>query len=377
MLVSYSARSVRARVLLVIGLAAITACKESADPARAASIVGMPAVDSVRVGKTLGLEAIELRDGNGNRLTGRRVTWTSSNTAFATVNDAGTVTGVAIGSTTITARADDAVATATVHVQEPVLAVTLFPANPSIPVGSTQQLTVAVSDRNGIALTGRTVEFSSSNTSVATVNSSGVVVAVSQGQATITGRAIHDQVSGTSNVQVVQVPVNNVSISPAGNQTVFLGSTLQLFAVLRDAGNNVITGRPVNWTTSNPAWATVTNTGLVSGVALGTVQITAESEGRIGSVQVTVAPPQVATVALTPNPHTIKAGTSFQMTLDLRDAGGNPLTTVGRTISWDSTNRPVATVQDGVVFGASPGSATITVIVDGRTASALVNVTPP
>jgi uncharacterized protein YjdB len=376
MLVSYSARSAGARTLLVVGLAALAACKESADPARAADIVGMPPVDSVRVGKTLGLEAIELRDDKGNRLTGRRVTWTSSNSAFATVADNGTVTGVAVGSSIITARADDAVATSTVHVQEPVVSVVLFPATPSIPVGGTQQLTVAVSDRNGIALTGRTVEFSSSNTSVATVNSAGVVVAVSQGQATITGRAIQDQVSGTSNVQVVQVPVSSVTISPAGNQTVFQGSTLQLFAVLRDAANREITGRPVSWTTSNQLIATVSGAGLVSGVGLGNVQITAESEGRTGSVSVTVAPTPVANLSLSPNPASVSVGGALQLNLDLRDAGGNVLTTIGRTITWESSNRPVANVQDGVVAGVSQGTATITVTVDGKSASTTVNVTP-
>lgn len=376
MRLSYLRGSRRASALLVIAVAALGACKEAAEPARAATIVGMTEVDSVRVGKTLGLDGIELRDANGNKVTGRRITWTSLNPAFATVNDAGTVTGVAVGSTIITARADDATASSTIHVQEPVVSVVLFPANASVPVGGTQQLTVAVSDRNGIALPGRAVEFSSSNTAVATVNSSGVVVAVSQGQATITGRAVQDGINGTSQITVVQVPVNNVSISPAGSQTVFLGSTLPLTAVLRDANNNVLTGRTVNWTTSNPSIATVSNNGLVTGVALGNVQITAESEGRTGSVSVFVTPPPVASVTLSPNPVPLKVGASLQVSLDLRDANGNPLSTVGRIITWDSSNRPVATVQDGVVFGASAGSATITATVDGRPGSAVVNVTP-
>jgi uncharacterized protein YjdB len=360
----------------VITLAALAACKEAAEPARAASIVGMPEVDSVRVGKTLGLDGIELRDASGKKVTGRRITWTSLNPTFATVDDAGIVTGLAVGSTIITARADDATGTSTIFVQEPVTSVVLFPANASIPVGGTQQLTVAVNDRNGIALPGRTVEFSSSNTSVATVNASGVVVAVTLGQATITGKAVQDQVSGTAQISVVQVPVNSVTISPAGSHTVFEGSTLQLSATLRDASNNVITGRPVNWTTSNQAVATVSGNGLVTGVGLGNAQITAESEGRTGSVPVAVAPRPVATVTLTPNPASVKVGTSLQMSLDLRDANGNALTTLGRSVIWDSTNRPVATVQDGVVFGASLGSATITVTVDGRTASASVSVIP-
>jgi alpha-amylase len=64
------------------------------------------------------------------------------------------------------------------------------------------------------------------------------------------------------------------------------------------------------------------------------------------------------------------------MTVDLRDASGNPLTTAGRSVVWESSNRPVATVQDGVVNGVSQGTATITVTVDGKSASASVTVTP-
>jgi len=199
---------------------------------------------------------------------------------------------------------------------------------------------------------------------------------VSLGRAIITGQAVQDQVSGTSTIDVVQVPVASVSITPAGSQTVFQGLTLQLAATLRDGSGAILTGRAVSWTTSNPAVATVSSTGLVTGVGLGPVQITAESEGVTNSVTVTVQPRPVATVALSPSPGNVRMGTSLQLSLDLRDSNGNQLNTVGRTVTWASSNNPVATVQDGVVTGLSVGTATITVTVDGKSASAVVNVTP-
>jgi len=114
----------------------------------------------------------------------------------------------------------------------------------------------------------------------------------------------------------------------------------------------------------------------VTAASLGVVQITAESEGVTASVTVTVQPRPVASVGLAPNPGSVKMGALVQMSLDLRDANGNQLATIGRVVTWDSSNKPVATVQDGVVTGVSPGSATITVTVDGRSASAIVTVTP-
>jgi uncharacterized protein YjdB len=220
------------------------------------------------------------------------------------------------------------------------------------------------------------VEFSSSSSTVASVNASGTVVGVSPGRAIITGRAVLDGVSGTATVDVVPVSVSSIAITPPGAQTAYLGLTLQLAATTRDQNGNILTGRTISWTSSNQAIASVTATGLVTGVALGQAQITAESEGVTNSVSVTVAQRPVATETISPNPATVKIGQSIQLSLDLRDATGNQLTTTGRTVTWDSSNKPVATVSDGVVQGVSAGSANITVTVDGKPASTVVSVTP-
>ena len=361
--------------LAVLPIALLTACKEAADPARAARFSGINAIDSVRLGRTYTF-VVELLDESGNKVTGRRITWTSLNPTIAAVDANGVVTGVALGNTVITARADDATATTQMYVQPAVTSVLLLPPTNSVAVGASKTLTVAMTDKDGQSVGGRSVVFSSSNPAIATVNASGTVVGVTIGAVTISAQSVLDQVAGSATVNVVPVAVTNVAITPAGAQTVFQGLTLQLSATTRDASGTILTGRPVNWTTSNSAVATVSSNGLVAGVGLGSAQITAESEGATSSVTVTVAPRPVATVALTPSPATVKVGTAVQMSLELRDAQGNQLTTAGRTVTWDSSNKPVATVQDGVVNGVTIGSATITVTVDGRSASAVVNVTP-
>ena len=370
-----TSRALRAASLLaLVSLAPLAACKETADPALAASIAGMYP-DSVRLGKTFTF-LVETRDQAGNRVTGRRITWSSLNPTIAAVDANGVVTGVALGNTVITARVDGITAETQMVVQPSVTSVLLLPLTNSVPLGGSKTLTVALSDKDGQAVAGRTVVFSSSNPAIATVNASGIVVGIAVGTVTISGVAYLDQVTGTATVTVVPVAVAQVAISPAGAQTVFQGLTLQLSATTRDAGGVILSGRPVNWTTSNPAVATVSATGLVTGGALGSAQITAESEGVASSVSVTVSPRPVATVGLTPNPGSVRVGSALQMSLDLRDANGNQLTTAGRAVVWDSSNRPVASVQDGVVTGFATGTATITVTVDGKPASAVVTVTP-
>jgi uncharacterized protein YjdB len=362
--------------LLLVTAAVITGCKEAAEPAKVATIFGLPGTDSVRLGKTASW-TVETRDASGNRLTGRKISWSSSNPNIATVDASGVVTGVAFGSTSITARSGDATAQTTVTVQQAVASVVLFPSNSSVARGSSQNLTVAVTDAAGRALTGRTVAFSSSRPDIATVNGNGTVLAVAEGRATITALAVLDQVSGSATVDVVPVSVSSISITPAGGQTVFEGATLQLSAVLRDGTGNILTGRPVSWTTSNQSIATVSSAGLVTGAALGTTQITAESEGKTASTQVSVLPRPISTIALTPNPAAVAMNASIQLSVDIRDANGNQLSLAGRSIVWDSSNKPVATVDGGVVRGVTQGTATISVTVDTKSASAVVTVTAP
>ena len=359
----------------LLSAAALTACKEAADPEPVASIVGLNPTDSVRLGKSKTF-LVEARDAEGKKLTGRTISWTSLNPNIVAVDANGVATGVGLGATVITARAGAASATTDVFVQPLATSLVLLPGSSTLQVNATRQLNVALTGANGQSIAGRLVTYSSSNASVASVNASGAVVGVAIGRATITGESPLDQVTGTATIDVVPVSVAQVLITPPGAQTAYQGLTLQLAATLRDASGTILTGRTVSWTSSNQSIASVTSGGLVTGVALGQVQITAESEGVTGSTTVTVAPRPVATVGLAPNPASVKVGSSIQMTLDLRDANGNQLTTAGRSVVWDSSNKPVANVSDGVVTGFATGTANISVTVDGKPATAVVTVTP-
>src|SRR5207245_4576237 len=95
----------------------------------------------------------------------------------------------------------------------PVASVTVSPAPASVQAGQTLQLTATPKDVNGNPLTGRTITWSSSNTSVATVNSSGLVSGVVAGSATIT--ATSEGQSGTAAITVTGVAAAGATGSPA------------------------------------------------------------------------------------------------------------------------------------------------------------------
>ena len=174
-----------------------------------------------------------------------------------------------------------------------VASVTVSPASAGILVGATVQLAAVTKDSAGNTLTGQTQWWASGNTAVATVSASGLVTAVAAGSATI--NATSGGKSAGATVTVSNVPVASVVISPA-TATLLLGASLQLSATVKDSAGNVLSGRTVTWTSSAPAVASVSASGLVSGLAAGTAPITATSGGVSGAAAITATdPPSTST----------------------------------------------------------------------------------
>src|SRR5437016_5246868 len=274
----------------------------TAGPVPVGSVTVSPASATVPVGQTVQLAATP-KDANGNALSGRTVTWASSNSSVGTVNGSGLVTGVVGGSTTITATSEGQSGSSAVTVTAgplPVASVTVSPASAAVPVGQASDLAATPKDANGNTLTGRTVTWASSNSSVGTVNASGLVTGVVAGSTTIT--ATSEGQSGTSAVTVTAapVPVASVTVSPA-TASVFVGQTTQLTATPKDVNGNTLTGRAITWASSPSSIAGVNGNGLVAGVAVGSATITATSEGKSGtsSITVTTPPPPPAGSCLT------------------------------------------------------------------------------
>ena len=154
------------------------------------------------------------------------------------------------------------------------------------------------------------------------------------------------------------------------------GGTAQLQAVARSSAGAALTDRPITWTTSSAAVATVSGSGLVTAVGDGTATITAAAEGRTGSATVTVRSP-VATVTVTPGTNTMQVG-SAPVTLQAATFSATGVSLPGRAITWGSSNVLVATVtQGGVLTAVGPGTATITATSEGRNGTASVTVAAP
>jgi hypothetical protein len=172
-----------------------------------------------------------------------------------------------------------------------------------------------------------------------------------------------------------QEPVATVEVSPQA-PTVVVGTTLQLTASTLDVGGEPLSGRAITWASDAPQYATVSSSGLVAGVAVGSATISATSEGMMGTSRVTVtaSAEPVASVEVTPGSANIVVGSTLQLTATPKDAAGQPLN--GRSVTWGTDNTQVATVSTaGLVTGTGQGIATIAAASEGKSGSSTITVT--
>ncbi|UCF20345.1 MAG: Ig-like domain-containing protein, partial [Gemmatimonadota bacterium] len=166
----------------------------------------------------------------------------------------------------------------------PAATVVITPDSAEVVVGRTVQLTVTVRDQAGAALMNPAVTWSSSDSGVAEVDSTGLVSGEAPGWSLIT--ATCEGKADTSSVVVTTVPVDSLEISPS-EVSVLVGQSVQLTAKVWDAEDNELTGRVVTWSSSDRLVASVDSTGLVTGMAEDTATITAISEGKADTASVT------------------------------------------------------------------------------------------
>ena len=326
-----------------------------------ASMLLGPTPSALEIGGTAVLRATP-RDDRGKALDDRAVAWSSSDPAVATVSSSGVVNAVAPGSATISASSEgkSAVIKVTVNAPKPppvptrieVAAVAVASKTPTIKVGETAQLSAAVTDRDRKPVSDRTVQWTTSDPKVATVSSAGVVSAVGEGTATITA-TVEGKTSSTR-ITVPKPPENRIAVTSialtAGTRSLKVGETTTWTAAARDSKGKDLTDRTIAWNTTNPQVVTVSSAGVITAVGAGSAEVQALSEGKMASVEVSVAaapaPPPVATGSNLPR-RALAAGVTFSC----------GITQAGGAICWGG-GREGFTSVDGVSGLSSVGVGT-------------------
>ncbi|MBR4830134.1 MAG: Ig-like domain-containing protein, partial [Muribaculaceae bacterium] len=305
--------------------------------------------------------------------TNKAVTWTSSDPAIATVSSDGVVTAVSPGIVNITATTADGSnlsATCKVTVNERIATgITMNKTSLSLYVSQTSQLTATVYPAD----TGnKTVAWTSSDPSVATVDQNGLVTALVAGNATITATTTDgSNLSATCAVTVNNMLANSITVAPS-SLTLDMDQSYQLTATVYPANT---TNKAVTWKSSDPAIATVSSDGVVTAVSPGIVNITAttaDGSNLSATCKVTVNERIATGITLNKSSLSLYVSQTSQLTATVY-----PADTGNKTVAWTSSDPSVATVdQNGLVTALAAGNATITATTtDGSDLSAMCVVT--
>lgn len=200
------------------------------------------------------------------------ILWDSLNLQIATVDSTGLITAVNVGSTYITAiSAGDSTkrTAALVNVTAPVIQITLDKQSMNLTVSQTAVLTMTITPATVV---NKNVEWSSSDSNIASVDATGIVTGVGNGTAIISVKSIQANLIATCSVTIT-TPVQKLTVS-RNKVTLVVGKGIQLFYSFFPQSS---TNPRVIWTNSNPRSVQISNSGYISGLSAGNAIITATS----------------------------------------------------------------------------------------------------
>ena len=293
---------------------------------------------------------------NPDNATNKNVTWSSSNSAVASVSN-GKVTALKAGKATITVKTDDGGKTATCEVTVnakvyPVTGVTLDKTSATLTEGDEITLTATVNPDNA---TNKNVTWSSSNSSVASV-SNGKVTALKAGKATITVKTDDGGKTATCEVTVNAkvYPVTGVTLDKT-SATLTEGDEITLTATVNPDN---ATNKNVTWSSSDNTVASVSN-GKVTALKAGKTTITVKTDdgGKTATCEVTVNAKvyPVTGVTLDKTSVELKEGDVFTLVATIK-----PDYATNKNIIWSSSDNTIASVSNGKVTAHKVGKAIIT-----------------
>lgn len=246
----------------------------------------------------------------------------------------------------------------------PISAIKLNKTSATLLQGESLNLIATVSPGDA---TDKTVRWSSSNNSIATV-SNGVVTAVSKGTTTITAKA--GSKTATCTITVTEIPVSSITLNKT-SATLVKGETLALSATVNPSN---ATDKTITWSSSNNKVATVNYNGVVTAVSKGSVTITAEAGGKTATCSITVKTSSVDipvdNITLNETWVTLAQGESLTL-----EAIVSPSDATDSTVEWFSNDPRVATVNsNGKITAERLGVAVITAKAGDKTATCTVVV---
>lgn len=326
----------------------------------------------VAAGSTLQLTAACLP----NNASIQGVTWTSKTPKIASVDENGLVTGLARGSASIAATAKDGsntTQTVQIQVTQPVTSISVT--TPEVLVTTGRTATAKALARPADA-TDKTLTWSSSDPSIATVRGNGQVTGVRAGTCTLIATSnSNPEVYATATVVVSQLVTAITNVNDPAELSFRVGESLQTRWTIQPADS---TNTTLTFKSNSNKVATVDANGVVTGTGRGKVTITATSKDagrKSGTVKVEVIQP-VTGVKIAKPRYYIQLGYNPSIRAEIQPKNAN-----NQKVYWTSLNEYVASVisngtNTGRVSGITSGTTLVTAYTEdgGFTASTEIRV---
>ncbi len=340
-----------------------------------------PLNPSIAPGTTQQLIATGSYSDNSSKNLTSLATWSSVSTNVATISNSpgtqGVATALAPGTSTMQATLGGIVGSTTLTVTNATLqSIAVTPANPDVPLGTSQQFTATGSFSDGtMQVITNTVSWSSSSNSVMSLTRSGLATAKDIGSATVT--ATSGSISGSTLATVNAASLSSITITPA-YPTIAENTSVQLTAtgLFTDGGTSNITSKVV-WSSSQPSVATVSS-GNARGLAPGSTTIGATLGSLSNSINLVVTNATLSSILVTPTGRTIapQSVVPFTATGLFSDSTSQ---SISKSVTWASDNTAAATISnlsgsDGVATGVAAGTANISATLEAVTGSAALVV---
>lgn len=292
------------------------------------------------------------------------VTWSSSDTSVATVDNYGKVTAKKSGTTVITVKTSNGYTdTCTVTVTSEVETIQFTESNITLDIGKEKQFELIITPAD---VPNADVTLTVADPTIVSINSNGKIKALKAGKTTITARTDNGK-TATCTVTVNKAAPEKITVSPT-SKTIYVGDTLSLTTQITpaEAADDKLT-----WSSNRTDIATVDANGKVTAKAAGTVSITVKtSNNKTATCTITVKDIEATGVTVNPTTATLEVGKTQTVTAKVAPDKAD------QSVTWTSSNTSVAAVDaKGVITAKAVGTATITAkTTNGKTATVTVTV---
>ncbi len=341
------------------------------------SLVIVPGVSSVSLGKSVQLRATGLfSDGSRRDMTVDSV-WVSSKPDVVRIDSLGQASSLKVGQTTVTATADHTSTTATITVGGAALvSIWLTPSPSYVSLGDSAQLTAVGSFTDNTTRTLQSgVTWTSSNPEVATVGSTGLALPTRIGNAVIA--ATTEGLTASTILQVTAAPLVGLQIM-SDRFSIPLDTSAQFSAVgiFKDGSLQDIT-KNVLWTSSPAGLANISSSGLTIGKAVGSATVTASAGGISANSTLTITQAALLSLDISLGHTDMPLGTTQKLIATGRYTDGTTQD-ISKAANWGTSAPNVLKVSpEGMAVAQAEGTATVTASLKGVKGQASFNVSAP